>query len=212
MGARGRIALAVLSSLLWSAVASAELPTDEQAALGVMIAAEARMQVHSPWHRVCVDPVLFGAFDRVRTELKRLSDPTVTNGEDAAFVERRRKQLASGTHLWFRYAAVKGGWTNGTRLSPDEEAPLTAAAAAFIQQESQPEQGRIEQEVPAPLVYGERSNCPMLRYSEPAIRNDLAFVETAFDCGSLCGFGQLYALRRDQNGWRIIAVTELWES
>jgi hypothetical protein len=210
---RGGIVLVVLSSLFWSAAAQAQLPKDEQSVLRMVIAAEARMQIDSPWqHRACVDPVLFRAFDRVRTELKRLSDPSVTSGEDDAFVERRREQLASGRHFWHRYVAVKGGWTDGTRLPRNEEALLTAAVATFVRQASRPGHGRIDQDLPAPLFYGERSNCPMLRFSEPAIQNDLAFVETVFDCGPLCAFGQLYALRRDQDGWRIVAVTSLWES
>ena len=49
--------------------------------------------------------------------------------------------------------------------------------------------------------------------SAPVISGDLAFVETGYGCGALCGSGYLYALRRDGAGrWTIVGVTWTWVS
>jgi hypothetical protein len=210
---RGRIVLAVLSSLFWSTETPAQLPQDERTALVTIIAAEARTEIDSPWqHRACVDPELFGAFDDVRAELNELASATVMGARKDEFVARRREELTSGERNWQHYVAVKGGWTDGTRLSPDEEAPLTAAVAALIRQRPATAHARIDPSLPPPLVYGTQLGCPTLRFSEPAIQGNLAFVETSFVCGSLCGLGQLYALRREGDSWRIVAVAGLWIS
>ena len=47
-----------------------------------------------------------------------------------------------------------------------------------------------------------------LELSAPAISGDLAFVDTLHICGENCAGGMLYALRRERDGWRVIAVAD----
>ena len=57
---------------------------------------------------------------------------------------------------------------------------------------------------------GESQARANLSLSAPFISGDLAFVETGYECGALCGNGYLYALRRGANGWSIVGVAWTW--
>jgi hypothetical protein len=54
--------------------------------------------------------------------------------------------------------------------------------------------------------------CSPLQLSAPAFAGDAAFVETAYACGSTCGNGNLYALRRREGRWAVVAVADIWIS
>jgi membrane-bound inhibitor of C-type lysozyme len=43
-------------------------------------------------------------------------------------------------------------------------------------------------------------------------KGDMAFVETAFACGTTCGNGNLYALQRREGRWEVVAVADTWIS
>ncbi|WP_428683951.1 hypothetical protein [Sphingopyxis sp.] len=49
-------------------------------------------------------------------------------------------------------------------------------------------------------------------FSAPWVAGDLAFVEVGFVCGSECGRGENYALRKIDGKWRVIAVQSSWVS
>ena len=66
---------------------------------------------------------------------------------------------------------------------------------------------------PAPFQLGRTDrHCATLTLSTPAFVEDLAFVETAYVCGGLCGSGTLMALRRREEGWSVIAFLPTWIS
>jgi hypothetical protein len=50
---------------------------------------------------------------------------------------------------------------------------------------------------------------PYLEIYAPTLRSGYAFVETQVHC-TFCGAGQLYALKRDPHGWRIVGENLLW--
>jgi hypothetical protein len=67
--------------------------------------------------------------------------------------------------------------------------------------------------VPAPL----RSelavrDCHALRLTSPVFAGDVAFVESATACSSLCATGALYALMRQSGRWTVVAVDFTWVS
>jgi hypothetical protein len=68
--------------------------------------------------------------------------------------------------------------------------------------------------VAAPMqLQGERDRgCAPLQLSVPAFAGDAAFVETAYACGTTCGNGNLYALRRREGRWEVVAVADTWIS
>jgi hypothetical protein len=47
-----------------------------------------------------------------------------------------------------------------------------------------------------------------LELSAPAVSGDLAFVEALHICGENCANGMIYALRREGDGWHVIAVAD----
>lgn len=47
-----------------------------------------------------------------------------------------------------------------------------------------------------------------IELSAPALNGDLAFVDTLDICGENCAGGMLYALRREDDGWHVIAVAD----
>lgn len=49
-------------------------------------------------------------------------------------------------------------------------------------------------------------------FSAPWIAGDIAFMEVGFICGSECGRGENYALRKIDGTWRVIAVQRSWVS
>lgn len=54
--------------------------------------------------------------------------------------------------------------------------------------------------------------CAPLQLSAPGFAGDAAFVETAYECGTTCGNGNLYALERREGRWAVVAVADIWIS
>jgi hypothetical protein len=210
---RRKIALAILFALFWPAQVLAQLSNDERTILAPVIASQALLHGGSRQEHICVEPKLFGAFESVQVQLKELPNATVYGAKKDEFLKQRREHLASGERDWRRYVPTEGSWTDNSPLPPGETAPLTAAVVALIGQDAPPVQGMIDPAlIPALFHYGKRAGCSTLQLSAPAVHDDLAFVDTGYVCGGLCGFGLLYALRREQAAWRIVAVAKLWVS
>ena len=51
-----------------------------------------------------------------------------------------------------------------------------------------------------------------LSISVPAYAGELAFVDTAYGCGALCGQGMSYAFRRTGVRWKLVAFVPTWVS
>jgi len=183
------------------------------AILAPVIASQVLIHGGSRQERICAEPKLFGAFESVRVQLKELPNATAYGAKKDEFLKQRRAHLASGERDWKRYVPTEGRWTDNSPLPLGETAPLTAAVAALIGQDGPPVQGMIDPTLlPGLFHYGRRAGCSTLQLSTPAIHGDVAFVDTGYVCGALCGFGLLYALRREQATWRIVAVAMLWVS
>lgn len=59
---------------------------------------------------------------------------------------------------------------------------------------------------------GARDARGRLSISTPAYIGDLAFVDTGYGCGPLCGQGMLYAFRRTNEKWQLVAIADTWVS
>lgn len=65
--------------------------------------------------------------------------------------------------------------------------------------------------VPAPLrLFGPGGDCAPLTLSAPVFSADAAFVETAYACGTVCGNGSVYALRRREGRWEVVGIADIW--
>ena len=178
--------------------------------------------------RIHSDPEYFGpgcvriettavAFDEDR---QRLSDLARNIEEASGRQQEDLRQILeswSQVHLydWARPGAAPGPSTERNRLDPAEAQALSDAAHRIIH--AGPQARLLEQVDPTwirPPLQACRNDrsLPSLSVSSPAFHDDIAFVETAFVCGGLCGFGQLYALLRREGAWEIVAVTNTWVS
>jgi len=104
---------------------------------------------------------------------------------------------------------------DGAPLPIELKRRLGEAAARALRQSEQARIRRIEPAwIPAPLRLGEfRRPCEYaLSFAPPLVQGDYAFVQDASNCGPECGSGELYALRREGSGWRLVAALPLWIS
>ena len=49
-----------------------------------------------------------------------------------------------------------------------------------------------------------------MHLSAPAFAGDAAFVAVDYLCGTSCGDGSLYALRRRETHWEVVGVADTW--
>jgi hypothetical protein len=112
--------------------------------------------------------------------------------------------------------SVAYNWEAGVPLPKTEAARLDGAVSSIIRAKAQPAHlAAIEPgAVPWSLRrWGRWGICTSeLLLSAPAFHDDLAFVETSYGCGGLCGYGWLYALRREGADWKIVATALTWVS
>jgi hypothetical protein len=65
--------------------------------------------------------------------------------------------------------------------------------------------------IPAPMrVLRQDESCWQLHLSAPAFAGDAAFVAVDYLCGTSCGDGSLYALRRRETHWEVVGVADTW--
>jgi hypothetical protein len=197
----------ILLLLPFASACAASAQPEQRAIVAPVVAAEANAHARDADKPVCVDTTPFAAFDWVRERLREL--PAARNGNGAQIAREIRASLVNGAYDWRRYE----GKGNGPSLSPKEAAPLDAAARNLIGRNSPPPVRVVDPaRLPPPFVGNGITRCPTLRISAPESQGDIAFVETGFVCGGLCGGGQLYALRRVGRNWHIVAVALLWVS
>jgi hypothetical protein len=118
---------------------------------------------------------------------------------------------------------IAGGRRNRPRAAPPPPppAPLATAEAERLnalrieaaRAASLPALTEIDPaQIPPPLHVPRRGDddCAMLTLSAPAFAGDAAFVEFAFACGTVCGNGGLYALRRREGRWELAGIADIW--
>jgi hypothetical protein len=188
-------------------------PNDHRQILQAVLAQEASLpRERSP---VCVALRTDGtAFDRDRERLRSLREASRQNTVHAQHFRR----LAEGsTSLVFEWRTpAQGVFLDRTpRVEGEQAERLDAAARSLINGPAQPGPTlTVDSEiVPPPL---RRSllplGCSTLTLSAPAFSDGIAFVETGYNCGGLCGNGWLYALEQRQDRWQIVAVLFTWVS
>jgi len=66
-------------------------------------------------------------------------------------------------------------------------------------------------EVPEPLhLQRVDDDCALITLSAPAFAGETAFIEVAYQCGSVCGNGNLYALERRRDRWEVVGIADTW--
>jgi hypothetical protein len=192
------VLLLVLTSS--SAVAQPALSSDTASILAPVISNQLRIYGGKPVP--CVIRKLAGvAFDSERME------PGGIAGANA------------GAHVppyrWTLPSTVAQEFAKEATLPADEARTLSEAETDIIRGPAQAQTAdRIQAGwLPKPLqLCGDEKRLPMLNFSAPAVRGDVAFVEAGYVCGGLCGNGLLYALRRTGSEWRIVSVVFTWIS
>jgi hypothetical protein len=182
-----------------------------QGPLQPVLAYEAALPRGSP--PVCVSLSPRGtALDEAREQIRSMRATQPGNPRDAS---RRRQYLNDHEHRQYDWRLPRP--LGGHQLPP----PLDAAQGAMLSAAIQPlvsggpvVVGQAELgPIPAPLRAGVSPGCgARLTLTAPVVSGNLAFVETSYDCGGLCGNGWLYALRHEHGQWRLLAIAFTWIS
>lgn len=205
-------ALTILFALTGPARAE---PGDATAIMRLVAASEARIHQTAGDRRACILPATFAtALDSARDQRRNLAR-MIESGRREPALRERHDALGAPSYRWTRPSvAPSASWTDNRSLPPAEARALSDAAGAIVRGDAQPR--RVERIDAAWLpdhvfCAGDRA-VPAFGLSAPAILGDIAFVETGFTCGDLCGNGLLYALRHSGSGWAIVAVVTTWVS
>jgi hypothetical protein len=97
-------------------------------------------------------------------------------------------------------------------LAPDLASELDALRAEASRSTTTPALTAIDAgSIPEPLrVLRQDESCWQLHLSAPAFAGDAAFVAIDYLCGTSCGDGSLYALRRRETHWEVVGVADTW--
>jgi hypothetical protein len=194
-------AAALLLILASSPVAAQSAPaSDAGSILAPVISNQLRIYAGKP------TPCVISKFEGVVFDRQRAAPGGASGANAAAHVPPYRWAIPSTRAREFATEAM---------LPPDEARTLSQAEADIIRGPGQaPMVARIEAAwLPKPLqLCANEKRRPLLTFSAPAVRGDVAFVEAGYVCGGLCGNGLLYALRRSGSEWRIVSVVFTWIS
>jgi hypothetical protein len=156
-------------------------------------------------------------FEDHRRSLQYLRTESPANPAEAALRSELINYHSSPPVRWRRpgtSVAYNGG--AGVPLPEAESARLNGSIASIIGEPPQSSHlARIEPgSVPWSLrSWGRWGLCSStLSLSAPAFQEDLAFVETSYGCGGPCGYGWVYALRREGEDWKIVGTALTWMS
>jgi hypothetical protein len=205
-----------LASLL-AACANDAPPTANDAAAVVSLAVRTEAGAFaSDWPGpVCVQREIDGrAFDERRREIANWASPAYAGSTPKAEVDRRLAAFSAQQYHWRPFDAP-GGWGSKITLDPGLAHRLDAAAGEIVRKA--PEPALVKSIDPQSLPPRVRFCTPEIRQpnlsvSAPAFHGNVAFVETGFVCGGLCGNGLLFALRRTNRGWEVAGVADTWVS
>lgn len=192
-----------------------QAPRDVAKILSTIVRHEARL----PRERLptCLSRRTRGvALDEQRESLREALEWPVRNSKEAKLKEDAVRSYSSARFSWRKPGtAVAYGFESGAPLSEPEGLGLSKAAATIVQAPPRPSTARIDwKSVPWRLQgWGWLGYCgSTLSLTAPAFHGDLAFVETSHVCGGLCGYGWIYALRRREDEWTIVAEAMTWVS
>ena len=187
---------------------------DMRQIVGAVLEREASLPRERP--PVCVRRRTEGlAFDQIRDHFRMLRQQRPRNPQDAEFI---RQSLAGSQTLiqeWRRPVSLQNGVVaTAPRIEGPEAERLDVAAREIINGAPRgTEAMEIDPEViPQSLRRRFALSCSTLTLTAPAISNSIAFVESSYVCGGLCGNGWLYALERKQGRWQLVAVAFTWVS
>lgn len=157
------------------------------------------------------------ALDEQRESLRSALKWPSRNPEEARLKEDTVRGYSNAWFSWRKPGtAVAYGFESGSPLSEPESLQLSRAAAAIVNAPPRPSSiARIDwKSIPWRLQgWGWFGYCgATLTLTAPAFHGDFAFVETTHVCGGLCGYGWIYALRRREDEWTIVAEAMTWVS
>ena len=97
-------------------------------------------------------------------------------------------------------------------LAPELAGELDALRAEAGRSTASPALAAIDAgSIPSPLrMLRQDSSCWQLHLTAPAFAGDAAFVAVDYLCGTSCGDGSLYALRRRETHWEVVGVADTW--
>jgi hypothetical protein len=156
-----------------------------------------------------------GAFDRDRDHFRSLREARPQNPRDAEIIRQALAGSQTLMHEWRRPVPSRDRrYAEGPRVEGSEADRLDVAARRLINGPARAaEPVAIDPElIPRPLGGWNMVSCSTLNLTAPAISNEIAFVESAYACGGLCGNGWLYALERKEGRWQLVAVAFTWVS
>lgn len=205
-------ALPILLLLASCGGAPTDARRDSARALYQVALAEARLHGQEK-PAPCVVPVLDGlALDRARSDFEHRTSAALKDRKATA-------QPPDAATVWFPWRAPQngsGGGEDRKRASAEVVERLTEAARPVITGPARAQRVTAldQRGLPPPLrvCTPYSPSMPNLRFSAPAIEGDVAFVETGYVCGGLCGNGLLYGLRRKGSGWTVVGVADTWVS
>jgi len=195
---------------------SANQPSAEHDQAAVISAALDYVAHEFPYgsETVCFDPVLNGSgLDEFRETIETFRAVSDRPQDDEAV----RMALAGKEMGWQNPTATDGRYT---AVNPELDRNLAIPFSRVLARSPSPTPFRRltpVDEVPKRLTYKPDaeldSSCPsVISMSGPSVEGDTAFVETSYVCGSLCGNGDILALRRTSTGWRVVARSGTWVS
>ena len=189
-------------------------PADARAIAELVLADEARIHSDPEYGSTCVRLETTVAFAQDRRELEtQARNIAQSTRPEQQEMEERQAQLRQ--YGWSRPGETGRGSAQAGPFDPAEARSLSESVDRIVHAEARP--SLLEQLDPASLQPPLRPcrdarSRPFLELSSPAFDGEVAFVETAYVCGGLCGNGLLYALRRNRGDWHIVAVSDTWIS
>ena len=205
-----------LASILAASANDAPPTENDAAAVVSLVVRTEAVAFASAWPGpVCVQRKIDGrAFDETRREIANWASPAYAGSTPKEKVDQIRAALTAPQYHWRPFDAP-GGWGSKITLDPDLAHSLDAAAGALVRKAPGPALvNSVDPQALPPTVRfcaGETRQ-PNLSVSAPAFEGNVAFVETGFVCGGLCGNGLLFALRRTYRGWEVAGVADTWVS
>jgi hypothetical protein len=209
------IAVALIASPLHAQTAPTE--ADARAAIAAVLAHQTSVRGPESAAQACVAPVLAG--------------PPVAAGEEDPMMPDHAVRISFQWHVPDPPAVLRPPQppqTDGRRRRTPRPPPvvlpaavpaalaarLDALRAEAARTPTAPVIAQIDSSlVAAPMeLQDPMRDCAPLQLSAPAFAGDMAFVETAYACGTTCGNGNLYALQRRDGRWEVVAVGDTWIS
>jgi hypothetical protein len=137
-----------------------------------------------------------------------------TLGVDQGERPKRDGSFVSG---WFGSAPTSTHWSGVSQLTPLDPGEVRALDRAKGDALYGPWQGRLAvaidpADLPVPLAAtaGAGGCHEVTRLHAPAFARDIAFISVDRLCEPWCGSGDIYALRRENGRWRVVAVAPTW--